>query len=43
MFLFRKGREKMLDSLFCENDYFPSILSVGINIADFTKLEEGNA
>lgn len=42
-FLFREGREKTLDSLFCENDYFPSVLFVGIKIADFTKLKEGNA
>jgi hypothetical protein len=33
----------MLDSLFCESNYFPSVLLAGIKIADFTKLEEGNA
>jgi len=33
----------MLDSSFCESNYFPSVLFAGIKIADFTKLEERNA
>lgn len=42
-FLFRRGREETLDSLFCESNYFPSVLFARIKIAVFTKLQEGNA
>lgn len=43
-FLFREGHEKMLDSLFCENDYFPSVLFVENKNCGFHKAgEEENA